>query len=101
MGTGGLHRWAEQHLRQSIAGIVLAKLLEAPARADGINVPLGKNGAEPGLQRTTSMELPEKRPFRTFTAGQTVQLGKKGIREITGFRGTRFAAKTAARRRAH
>ncbi len=89
-----------QCLRPSIAGIVLAKLLEAPARADGINVPLGKNGAEPGLQRTTSMEVPEKRPFRTFTAGQTVQLGKKGIREITGFRGTRFAAKNRGRRRA-
>src|SRR6266550_4732371 len=35
------------------------------------------------------MEVSEERTLRALPAGQTVQLGKKGIREITGFRGTR------------
>src|ERR1700682_3424415 len=93
MRIAGLHPRSEQRLRPFIASFALAKLLEAPARADGINVPLGKNGAEPGLQRTASMEVTEKRPFRALAARQTVQLRKKGIRKITGIRGTRFAAK--------
>src|SRR5712664_940017 len=99
MRIAGLHRWSEQHLRPSIASFVLAKLLEAPARTDGINVPLGKNGAEPGLQRTASVEVPEERPLRALASAQTVQLRKQGIREIAGFRGTRFAAKNRGRRR--
>jgi len=64
MRIAGLHLRSEQRLQPSIAGFVLAKLFEAPARTDGINVPLGKNGAEPGLQRTASMEVTEERPFR-------------------------------------
>src|SRR4029077_8648568 len=35
------------------------------------------------------MEVAEERTLRAWPASQTVQLGKKGIREITGFRGTR------------
>src|SRR5258708_30468731 len=100
MRIAGLHPRSEQRLRPSIAGFVLAKLFEAPARTDGINVPLGKNGAEPGLQRTASVEVTEEGPFRARAACQTVQLRKKGIREITGIRGTRFAAKNRGRRRA-
>src|SRR5882762_4828561 len=93
MRIAGLRLRSEQRLRPFIAGFVLAKLFEAPARTDGINVPLGKNGAEPGLQRTASMEVTEERPFRARAACQTVQLRETGIREITGSPGTRFAAK--------
>src|SRR5205814_1762595 len=35
------------------------------------------------------MEVTEQRTLRALAAGQTVQVGKKGIREITGVRGTR------------
>src|SRR5712672_529 len=100
MRIAGLHLRSEQRPRQSFASLVFGKLLEAAARADGINVPLGKNGAEPGLQRTAPMEVTKERTYRAFAAGQTVQLGKKGIREITGIRGTRVAAKNRCRRRA-
>src|SRR2546421_6416902 len=100
MRIAGLHLRSEQRLRPSLASFVLAKLLEAAAGTDGINVPLGKNGAEPGLQRTAAMEVTEERTFRAFAADQTIQLGKKGIREITSFRGTRVAAKNRGSRRA-
>jgi len=35
--------------QSSIAGFVFSKLFEAPARANGINMTLGKNSAKPGL----------------------------------------------------
>src|SRR5438552_15323834 len=35
------------------------------------------------------MEVTEQRTLRALATGQTVQVGKKGIREITGFHGTR------------
>ena len=100
MRIAGLHLRSEQRPRQSLASFIFAKLLEAAARTDGIDVPLRKNGAEPGLQRTAPMKVTKERTFCAFAAGQTVQLGKKGIREITGIRGTRVAAKNRGRGRA-
>jgi len=46
------------------------------------------------------MEVTKERTFCAFAAGQTVQLGKKGIREITSLRGTGVAVKNRGRRRA-
>src|ERR1700676_888025 len=100
MRIAGLHLRSEQRPRQSFASFVLGKLCEAAARSDRINVPLCKNGTEPGLQRTAPMEVTKERTFRAFAAGQTVQLGKKGIRKITSFRGARVRAKNRGRRRA-
>src|ERR1700687_1162372 len=100
MRIAGLQLRPEQRPRQSLARLVLGKLCEAAAGTDGINVPLRKNGTEPGLQRTAPMEVTKERTFCAFAAGQTVQLGKKGIREITSFRGTGVAAKYRGRRRA-
>src|SRR6266851_3760457 len=99
MRIAGLHLRYQRRLQMSITSFVLAKLLEAPARTDGINVPLGKNGTEPGLQRAAPMEITEERTFRALAAGQTIQLRKQGIREIASFRGARFAAKNRGRRR--
>src|SRR5260370_1210330 len=98
MRIAGLYLRSQRRLRPSIASLALAKFLEAPTRADGINVPLGKNGTEPGLQGAAPMEVTEERTFRVLAAGQTIQLRKQGIREITGFRGTPFAAKNRGRR---
>src|SRR5260370_42324017 len=39
------------------------------------------------------MKVAEERPLCSFATGQTVQLRKKGIRQITSFRGTRRATK--------
>src|SRR5260370_27246990 len=89
---------SEQGLRTRVASFPLIKFFEAAAGADGIDAPLGKDGAEPGLERTASVEVTEERPFRALATGQTIQLRKKGIREITGFRGTRLAAKNGGRR---
>src|ERR1700732_5251534 len=100
MRIAGLHLRSEQRPRQSFASFVFSKLLEAAPRADGINVPLGKNGTEAGLQRTSPMEVAKARTFHAFAASQTVQFGKKRIRKITSFRGTRVAAKNRGRRRA-
>src|SRR5713226_3671733 len=97
---GGLELRHEELLRRAIASFILAKLFEAAAGADGIDVPLGKNGAEPGVERAASGEVAEERPFRPLVTGQTIQLRKNGIREITGFRGTRFAAENGSCRRA-
>src|SRR4029077_6713254 len=91
---------SDQRLRRSIASFVLGKLLKAPARANGINVPLGEDGAEPGLQRAAPVEIPEERTLRALAASQTVQLREKGIREVTGIRGTRFATQNGGRSRA-
>src|SRR5712692_8910714 len=81
MRIAGLHLRSGERLRRSVASFVLGKLLKAPARADRINVPLGEDGAEPGLQRTASVEIPEERTLGALAANQTVQLRKKGIRE--------------------
>jgi len=62
-------------------------------------VPLRKNGAEPGLQRTAAMKVTKERTFRAFAAANPYNSEKKGIREITSFRGTRVASKNRGRRR--
>src|SRR2546421_3705227 len=77
MRIAGLHLRSEQRPRQSLASFIFAKLLEAAARTDGIDVPLRKNGAQPGLQRTAPMKVTKERTFRAFAAGQSVQLGKR------------------------
>src|SRR5437016_12236079 len=100
MRIAGLHLRSEQRLRPSPASFILGKLLEAAAGTDGIYVPLGKNGTEPGLQRTAPMEVTEQRTFRALAAGQTIQFGKEGIGEITCFGRTRVRAKNRRRRRA-
>src|SRR6266851_5536733 len=46
------------------------------------------------------MKVAKERPLCSFATGQTVQLRKKGIRQITSFRGTRRATKDRGRRRA-
>src|SRR5258708_14123743 len=98
MRITGLHPRSEQVLRTRVASFPLIKFFEAAAGADGIDAPLGKDGAEPGLERTASVKVTEERPFRALATGQTIQLRKNGIREITGFRGTRLAAKNGGRR---
>ena len=45
----GLHRRSDEDLRPPLARFLLAKFLEAAASTEGINVPPGKNGTEPGL----------------------------------------------------
>src|SRR5260370_278060 len=98
MRIAGLYLRSQRRLQMSITSFVLAKFLEAPARTNGINVPLGNNGTEPGLQGAAPMEVTEERTLRALAAGQTIQFRKQGIREITSFRGARFAAKNRGRR---
>jgi len=88
-----LGRRPEQCRLWPIAGFVLGKFLKASAGTDGINVPLGKDSAKPGLQGTSSVKVAEERPLRSFAVGQTVQLRKKRIRQIAGFCRARRAPK--------
>src|SRR5260370_23311317 len=46
------------------------------------------------------MKVAKERPLCSFATGQTVQLRKKGIRQITSFRGTGRATKDRRCRRA-
>ncbi len=49
MGVSGLDLQAMRGLSLCLGNFVFRKFFEAAARANGINVALGKNGAEPGL----------------------------------------------------
>src|SRR6266849_3669681 len=98
MWIGGQDLLAERRLHRPIDGFLLAKLLEAATGADRIDVPLGKNGAKPGLQGTAPVKVAEERALRPFAAGQTVQLGEERIRELAGFRRTCGAMKNRGSR---
>src|SRR6266699_39151 len=100
MRISGQDLLAERRLHRPIGGFLLAKLLEAAPGADRIDVPLGKNRTKPGFQRTAPVKVAEERAFRPFAAGQTVQLGEKGIRELAGFRRTCGAMKNRGGRSA-
>src|SRR5438046_898555 len=93
MRIDGLKRRSERSFRLSVARFVLAKVLEAPAGANGVNMPLGKDGAEPGFQRAASVEVAKERTLRAFAIRQTVQLRKEGICKIAGLGRTHAAAK--------
>src|SRR5260370_29915000 len=93
MRISGQDLLAERRLHLPVGGFRFAKLLEAATGADRIDVSLGKNGAKPGLQRTAPVKVTEERALRPFAAGQAVQLGEKGIRELAGFRPTCRAMK--------
>src|SRR5713101_2469727 len=54
-----------------LAQVVLTKFLEAAAGTDGNDVPLGKDGTEPGLQGAASMKVTEERALDTFGFRQT------------------------------
>src|ERR1700730_4010124 len=73
--------------------IVFSKLLEAPARADGINVSLGQDRAEPGPERASPVKVAKQGPLRAFAAREAIQLREQGIGELTGFRRSGIAAK--------
>src|SRR5260370_16509633 len=98
MRMGGVYVRSQRRLQMSITSFVLAKFLEAPARTNGINVPLGNNGTEPGLQGAAPMEVTEERTLRALAAAQTIQFRKQGIPAITSFPAAPFAAKNRARR---
>src|SRR2546421_8758564 len=83
---------SEWNFRLSVARFVLAKVLEAPAGANGVNMPLGKDGAEPGFQRAAAMEVAKERTLRALAIRQTIQLRKEGICKIAGLGRTRAAA---------
>src|SRR6266705_4251447 len=92
-----LDRRPKRRRQGFLAQVVLTKFLEAAAGTDGIDVPLGKDGTEPGLQGAASMKVTEERALDSFGFRQTVQIGEKGIREIAGLRRTRRAAKNRGR----
>src|SRR5260370_25273961 len=98
MRIAGLYLRSQRRLQMSITSFVLAKFLEAPARTNGINVPLGNNGTEPRLQGAAPTEVTAERTLRALAAGQTIQFRNQGIPEITSFRGTPSATRDPGRR---
>src|SRR5260370_26971524 len=98
MRIAGLYLRSQRRLQMSITSFVLAKFLEAPTRADGINVPLGKNGTEPGLQGAAPMEVTEEHTSELQSHLNIVCRLLLEKKKITGFRGACFAAKNRGRR---
>ena len=70
-------RNARQNLLSSAAlAIIAIKRFEAAAGADGIDVALSENGAEPGFQRAAAVEIAEKGTFAAVAIFEAIELCK-------------------------
>ena len=58
---------------------------EAAAGANGIDVTLGEDGAEPGLERAAAVEIAEE-GAAVGSIGETVKVGEKRVSELAGCR---------------
>ena len=83
---------------------MLIEFGEAPAGANGVDVALGENGAQPGLQRAASVEIAEERALTALRVGETVKIregesarswaagGVRGATQDRGGGGTKVGA---------
>jgi hypothetical protein len=78
-------------------GIVVVEGFEAAPSADGVNVALSEDGAEPGLERTAPVEIAEKRALAAGSIGEPVKFGKERIGKIAGFWGSGTATENGSR----
>src|SRR5438445_13364973 len=97
MGVSGLDLLAKRGFSLCLGSLVFGKFFEAAARTNGINMALGNNGAEPGLQRTATVEVAEERAVGAFAVRQSVQISKHRIAELTAFPRSGRAAGDCAR----
>ncbi len=81
-----------QILSSAALRLIAIERFEAATGADGINVALGENGAEPGFQRAAAMEIAEEGAFAAVALLQPVEFGKERIREFRSLRRSGAAA---------
>src|SRR5260221_8337099 len=56
--------------------------IEFSSGADGIDVALREHRAQPGFQRTAPVEITEQRAAASFSSGDAVKVGKKGVGQV-------------------
>jgi len=61
------------------------KALEAPASADGINMPLSKYRAEPGFEGTAAMKVMEERAFAASALREAIEFREERVGEFASF----------------
>src|SRR6266571_6630625 len=101
MGVSGPDLQAKRRLSPCLGSFVCRKFFEAAGRANGINMALGKDGAEPGFQGAATVEVTEERAIGAFAFRQSIQIGEQGISELTGFRGIGVAPENRSGGSAH
>ena len=72
----------------AVGGIDFRK---AAAGANGLDVALGENGAEPGLERAAAVEIAEE-GATVGSIGEAIEVGEKRVSEFAGCRRVRRAA---------
>src|SRR5271154_4939428 len=92
MGVGRLNGNGLREFLCAWFCIIVVEGFEAAASADGVNVALSENGAQPGLERAATVEITEKRALTAISVGKSIELGKKRVGEFAGFRGSGAAA---------
>jgi len=65
--------------------IVVVEGLEAASRADGVNVALSEDGAEPSLERASSVEITEEGALAAGAIRETVEFSEKRVGEVASF----------------
>jgi hypothetical protein len=68
--------------------VAVIERFETAAGADGVDVALGENGAEPGLERAAAVKIAEEGALAARTIGETVKLGKERVGKFAGFGGS-------------
>ena len=91
MGIGGRNGNARQFLSRAVLGFIAIERFESAASADGVNMALSENGAEPGFQGAAAVKITEKRAFAAVALLEAIELRKKRIREFQSLRRSRAA----------
>src|SRR6266481_1942308 len=82
--------------RQRGVAVRAVEVGKAAAGADGVDMPLGEDRAQPGLERASSMEITEQ-GAAVGAFGQAVQVREEGIGQIGRRRRVQRAAQNRAR----
>jgi len=80
--------------------VVVLQFGETAAGANGVDVTLGEDGAQPGLHRAAAVKIAKQGSFDAFFFRESVEIGKKGVRKIVRGGRTCGATQDSDRRRA-
>ena len=82
---GGLHGNGIRNLVGAGLGIVVIEGFETASSADGVNVALSEDSAEPGLERTAAVEIAEEGALAAGSIRESVEFRKKRVGEFASF----------------
>src|SRR5271154_2225430 len=92
----GTRRRPRDSLSAATHGFVV-QFGEAACGADGVDMALGQDGAQPRLQRAASMKISKQRVVATFLFGESIEIRKKGVRKIVRGGRTRWTTQDGSR----